>query len=256
MDPMTPGPRSLLKSASPPELSANAVHIWHVPIDCLPIAPERLAACLNEEERHRAARFVREPDRRQFTVSHAALRMILGAYLQCPPECVGLSVAAGGKPVLASPTATPCLHFNLSHSDQLALIAVALDKAVGVDVERIRTLDDMAGLVARYFSPGERIAWQAAPESDRQSAFFRCWTRKEAYLKAQGIGLYGTLERFEVSVALGNPVRLISDDDRPDATTRWQLHDVAVARGYVAACATEPGIEQLVMFDGTPQTVP
>jgi 4'-phosphopantetheinyl transferase len=232
-----------------PPLSAHTVCIWRVDLDRPHAALEELAACLIAEERQRADRFVREVDRRRFTVSHAVLRMLLGRYLNLPPEHVEMSIAPGGKPELTRASGTSCPRFNLSHSERLALIALTMDRAVGVDVEHVRPMTDVKNIVERYFAPREQAVWHVLLEQERLAAFFRCWTRKEAYLKAQGIGLSGGLDHFEVSFAPDDPVRLIRDDDRPDATTRWQLHDVAVEEGYVAACAVEREVEKILVFD-------
>jgi 4'-phosphopantetheinyl transferase len=245
----------------PPPLLPRELHVWRVELD-RPPAADVLAGRLSAEERRRAERFVREIDRRRFLVGHAALRTILGRYLDIPPHRVETVLRAGGKPELLPSQFSPrplgegpgvralaALRFNLSHSEALALIAVALDCEVGVDVEHVRPIDDVESIVKRYFAPGEQAAWRALPERERLGGFFRCWTRKEAYLKARGIGLSGGLDRFEVSLAPDEPPRLLQVADPSDAAARWQMYDVPAGQGYLAACVVEGVVEKLSLFD-------
>ena len=232
-----------------PPPSPRELQVWRVKLDQLPAALNDLAACLSAEERRRAERFVRQADRQRFTASHAALRMILGRYFDVPPEAVEIAIRAGGKPELASQRHSLTLRFNLSHSKDMALVALMQDGEVGVDVEYMRPMHDAEGIIMRYFSPGEQSTWHAQPEQERMAAFFRCWTRKEAYLKARGVGLSGGLDRFEVSLAPGEPARLVRDHDRPEAEVQWQLFDVSPGEGYMAACAAERGIKTVTVFD-------
>jgi 4'-phosphopantetheinyl transferase len=221
---------------------------------------ETLAECLSAEERRRAERFVRDIDGRRFIVSHAALRTILGRYLGIPPDRVEMTVRVGGKPELAIASPRPLgegpgvraagpLRFNLSHSEALALIALTLECEVGVDVEHVRPMSDIANIVKRYFAPGEQAAWLALPECERLAGFFRCWTRKEAYLKARGIGLSGGLDKFEVSLAPDDPPRLLHVADPNDSPARWQMHDIAAGYGYMAACVVEGAVEKVSILE-------
>jgi 4'-phosphopantetheinyl transferase len=175
--------------------------------------------------------------------------MILGQYLRVPAERIEMVSRAGGKPALALPPGGSSLRYNLSHSEGLALVALMLDREVGVDVEYVRPLSDMERIVGRYFAPGERTTWHALPEHERLAAFFRCWTRKEAYLKAQGIGLSAALDQFEVSLAPGEPARLLGGGQSQQSDTRWELYDVSPGQGYLAACAVEGRVEKLSVFD-------
>ena len=209
--------------ATVPPLSPREVHLWRIRLDHPPAAITRLAECLSPEEHQRAERFVRDEDRQRFIVSHAALRMILGQYLGVPPGQVEMVVAASGKPSLASPNLPP-LHFNLSHSEDLALVGVVLDRQIGVDVEHWRPLVDAESIVKRYFAPGERARWQALPDHERLTAFYLGWTRKEAYLKARGVGLSAGLDRFEVSLVPGESTRLVEGGDTNDSATPWQVY--------------------------------
>ncbi len=234
--------------ATVPPLSPREVHLWRIRLDHPPAAITHLAECLSPEEHRRAERFVRDEDRQRFIVSHAALRMILGQYLGVPPGQVEMVVAASGKPSLASSNLPP-LHFNLSHSEDLALVGVALDRQIGVDVEHWRPLVDAESIVKRYFAPGERARWQALPDHEQLPAFFRGWTRKEAYLKARGVGLSAGLDRFEVSLVPGESTRLVEGGEGNDSATRWQVYDISPGRGCSAACAVEGEIEKASLHD-------
>lgn len=231
-----------------PRLLPHELHVWRVDLDRPPASLECLAECLSSDERRRAERFVREIDRRRFIVSHAAVRTILGQYLGIPPERVEMAIRPGGKPELTPPPDAPPLRFNLSHSDALAMIAVVFDREVGIDVERVRPMSDMQGIVERFFAPGERAVWQTLPHDERASAFFRCWTRKEAYLKARGVGLSSGLDKFEVAFAPGEPARLLRDN-RGDFAADWHMYDLSPNSNYFAACAVERGAENLSVFD-------
>ncbi|MEX2287165.1 MAG: 4'-phosphopantetheinyl transferase superfamily protein [Planctomycetaceae bacterium] len=232
-----------------PQCSSRELHVWRVDLDHPAVAIGVLGEFLSPEERQRAARFLRDTDRQRFIVGHSALRTILGRYLGVSPGRVEITDRPDGKPqLLPSPTVSP-LRFNLSHSEGLALVAVALDREVGIDVERVRPLADVENIVERYFAPGERGKWQALPDHERLAAFFRCWTRKEAYLKACGTGLSLGLDRFEVSFAPGEPARLLWCGDANDTSAQWIVYDVSPSRSYMAACVVEVGIEMVSIYD-------
>ncbi len=230
------------------QLSPRVLNLWCIEIDrWLPVV-ERLAQYLSPEEAARSRRFLREVDRQRFVISHAAVRTILGAYLGAPPNRVELTVRVGGKPELASSPPFPPLCYNLSHSEEMAMVAVALDREVGVDIERLRPFLDIEEIVERYFAPGEQATWRELPDRERLDAFFRCWTRKEAYLKARGIGLSSGLDQVEVSFAPGETARLLRDQSLGQLSDGWQMYDVSPpGKGYMAACVVEKGIDRLTV---------
>lgn len=131
------------------------------------------------------------------------------------------------------------MQFNLSHSGEMALVAVTRLGAVGVDVEQVRPLDDMMGIAGQFFAPGERARLAEMPSPHRQRAFFDCWTRKEAYIKGIGLGLSRPLDQFEVAFAPGEPARLLSVAPDPDDVARWSLYGFNPASGYAAALAVQ-----------------
>jgi 4'-phosphopantetheinyl transferase len=196
------------------------VHVWLVPVAR---APERVAI-LGDEERERARRFRFDAARRRFVVSHVALRLILGRLTGVRPDDLRFARRCGrcgstdhGKPHLPGSLG---IDFSLAHSDGLALIAVARGRRVGVDVERVRRRADVLAVARHAFSPAERLEIESASnDEERRAAFFRCWTRKEAYLKAIGVGLAGGLDGV---VGPG-----------------WQIRSVRAPPGYLAAVAAE-----------------
>ncbi|GAA4352179.1 hypothetical protein GCM10023165_41040 [Variovorax defluvii] len=175
--------------------SSAHCRLWQVDLDATP-APQAVAS-LSESEWERARRFVFKRDRSRYIAAHAALREILGSQCGIPASMLEFQLGPFGKPVLAEGR----LHFNLSHSQSLALIAVCEHTEVGVDVELLRPMPDAEALAETYFSPAERRALAALPPEAREHAFLCCWTRKEACLKATGMGLSVDTRSFEVGVS-------------------------------------------------------
>lgn len=221
-----------VRRTGPVDLPADEVHVWRIDIggDAAGDGLETLSAA----ERARAGRFRFPADRERFVASHTALRAILASYLAAAPAALSFGESAHGKPFIEAPDAGRTLRFSLSHSGDLALVAVGLDREVGVDVERVRVLDDLDGFAARYFSPAERDALARVPSGERPRAFFEVWTLKEAYLKACGEGLLRALDAFDVTVGEAPP-RLLAVRDRPGDEARWTAHRLAPGEGYVAA---------------------
>jgi 4'-phosphopantetheinyl transferase len=180
--------------------SVSRCQLWRVDLDAV-AAPEA-AACLSNEEWGRAHRFVFARDRRRFIAAHAALRSTLSARTGIPGAFLDFTLGANGKPALVYP---PDVHFNLSHSQSVGLIAVGERDQIGVDVEVLRHMPDVDAMAAAYFTPAEQRALEATPPEERDRAFLCCWTRKEACLKAMGTGLGGVDTRsFEAGLG-GDP---------------------------------------------------
>lgn len=232
---------------APPPLRHDEVHLWRIRLD-QPGSLEAAAVHLSPDERARAARFCFVRDRRRFTGARAALRAILGAYLMEDAERIRFRLGPHGKPSIASPCGDR-LCFNLSHSGELALCAVAWERELGVDVEAVRPLPDAAAIAERYFSCAERAALRRLAPGEQLTAFFRCWTRKEAYLKALGDGLARPLDGFSVSLAPGAPPRLLSVQVDPDEVWRWSFTDPDPGSGYVAALAASGQQWQLLAWE-------
>jgi 4'-phosphopantetheinyl transferase len=192
-------------------------------------------ARLSRTERLRAARFAREPDRRRFVVARWWLRQLIGERLEVRPETVDLACAERGKPALAPPLAHSGLRFNVSHCDDLAVYAFARGREIGVDVEALRALPDADDVAARFFSPREYDAYRSLEPELRPLGFFNCWTRKEAFIKALGDGLYYPLERFDVSLAPDDPARILRVATTPGERCGWRIESFSPAAGFVAA---------------------
>jgi 4'-phosphopantetheinyl transferase len=221
-------------------LGHQDVHVWQASLALAPASVQYLEQVLAADERERAARFHFQRDRVRFVAAHGLLRVILGRYLGDEPGRLTFSLGSHGKPALSAPANAPHpLRFNLSHSHDVALYAVARSREVGVDVERIRMDQDLMQLAARFFSPGEVAALRALPESILPEAFFNCWARKEAYIKAVGEGLGLDLRAFEVSLRPGEPAALLVTRHDPREASRWALHHLTPAPGYAAALAVE-----------------
>lgn len=220
-------------------LDSDDVHVWCTFLDRPPEQRAPLWTTLAVEEKNRANRFYFEQDKNRFVVARGVLRTILGRYLNVEPAKVAFSYGEYGKPEVAPAFASDYLCFNVSHSDGIALYAVSWRYRLGIDVERIRPVDDAAQIAARFFSPWENAAFAAVPDPQKPQAFFNCWTRKEAYIKAIGEGLSCPLNAFDVSLAPDEPARLLRIRGSEAAAGRWSLYALAPAPGYTAAVAIE-----------------
>jgi 4'-phosphopantetheinyl transferase len=186
-------------------------------------------------------------DRRRFALRRSALRRILGAYLERSPADVAIVLAARSKPELACP-GDPPLRFNVSHSGEIALVGVTRGADLGVDVEVIRAMADRDSVARQVFSPAEREEYESLADEDRTAGFFNGWTRKEAFLKAQGEGLFGDLSGFDVTLAPGRPPRLLRVGAAPDEAERWRLVSFEPEPGAVGAAALRAAECRLVAW--------
>lgn len=218
------------------------VTLWRLPLERPPAELERLAGLLSAEERRRAERLRPPGAWRRFVAAHGALREILAAALGVEPAALGFAVGPWGKPELAAPFATADLHFNLSHSGELALLAIATGRPVGVDLERLRPVPRAAELAERYFAAAERADLAEVLGSPAgPTAFFNCWTRKEAFVKAQGQGLAWPLDSFAVTCLPGRSARLVWCAGGDAEAERWDLNAVELGEGYVGAVVVGRG---------------
>ena len=227
---------------SPPErlnLGSNAVHVWRVSLDQSPSQIGLFQNTLDDDERSRADRFYFSRDRECFIVARGILRAILGRYLNKAPESLSFSYSTHGKPALVSDSDADAIRFNLSHSHGAALYAVTRGREIGIDLEFIRCDLEAEQIAERFFSHSEIEALRALPPSLRKYAFFLCWTRKEAYIKARGEGLSLPLDQFDVSLIPGEPAALLSTQSDSDEALRWSLRNLTPASGYAAALATK-----------------
>jgi 4'-phosphopantetheinyl transferase len=192
-------------------------------------------ALLDDAERARATRFVRPPDRQRFVLAHAALRLFLARCLDIQPTAVRYANGVHGKPHLGP--GLPPLEFNLSHSGGLGVVAVTQDRSVGVDVEQLRDVPDALSIADTHFSSAERAVLRSLPRVEQRGAFFRCWTRKEAVIKATGEGLSRALDSFDVDLTPGATSALKRFDCRPGEESGLSLRDLPASPGHAAAGA-------------------
>jgi 4'-phosphopantetheinyl transferase len=224
-------------------LNTNDVHVCCTFLDRPREQRNALWLTLAPEEKVRAGRFYFERDKHRFIVARGVLRALLGRYLEVPPEEVAFTYGEHGKPEVAPASAG--LQFNLSHTQGVALYAVGRGRLLGVDVEQIRPLDDATKIAGRFFSSWENVAFRAVPDPQKPTAFFNCWTRKEAYIKAIGEGLSCPLDAFDVSLAPGEPARLLRIRGSEAAAGRWSLYALSPAADYVGALVVEGGDSRL-----------
>ena len=222
-----------------PRLTSGDVDVWSVQLDCSPAYVAVLLHALSDDERERAGRFYFERDQRRFICARGTLRRLLAAYLDVEARDLTFSYGPNGKPALSG-RFERALTFNVSHSQELALVAIARDVEMGVDVEAVRSMDDADDIASRFFSPRESAQLRALPVAVRTGAFFACWTRKEAYLKALGSGLAKPLDEFDVAFAPGETAALFVHGDELE-TARWSIRELAPAPGYTGALVTERG---------------
>jgi len=220
-------------------LGSGAVHVWRACLDQSPLQVDKFQITLDDDERSRACRFYFSRDRQRFIVARGILRSILAGYLGRIPSSISLTYGSHGKPALASESGADAIRFNVSHSHGMALYALTRGREVGVDLEFIRRDVKAEQIAGQCFSHSEIIALQALPLSVRDDAFFLCWTRKEAYIKARGAGLSMPLDQFDVSLIPGEPAALLNTQPDSDEALRWSLMNLTPACGYAAALAVE-----------------
>ena len=230
-------------------LEATDLHVWSALLDQPEVIVRRLRETLSPDEQVRAARYHFERDRRRFIIARGVLRSISGVYLNTPPNELAFEYGVRGKPALSPVPDGKPLCFNMSHSHELALYVFARHSRLGVDVEyALRDVNDADQLAERFFSANENAAYRALPAGEKRTAFFRCWTRKEAYIKAIGEGLSQPLNRFDVSLALGQPPAILNIDGDPWAAQRWSIFHLEPETDYVGAIAIEGHSWQLTCW--------
>lgn len=222
-----------------PLLLPGQVHIWCADQARLQPHLATLHHWLSPDETTRASRFVFEHLRRYFAANRGLLRLLLSRYVGASPEQLQFTYNEQGKPALESPQTSPALHFNLSHSGQLMLVAVALNHSPGVDVEAERPMPDMHKLAGRFFTPTEAQRLQNTPPPQQARTFFQHWVQKEAFIKAIGQGLSFPTTGFEISISPDAAPRLVSIRGETAAARGWGLAELRPAPGYVGGLAVE-----------------
>jgi 4'-phosphopantetheinyl transferase len=213
----------------------RAVHVWSVWLDAPAAVNLEYRDLLSPAEIARADRFVFEHLTRSYELSHGALRLLLAHSLNCRPQAVEFNYGPRGKPFLQGDSR---IRFNMAHSGQLALYAFTLDVEIGVDVEEMRDVPDIEQIAAHYFCQAEAAELKATGGGKPAiQAFFRCWTRKEAYIKAVGDGLYIPLDQFQVTLGADAPAKFVHSGNEPSVAAHWTLQHLDPAPNYVGALA-------------------
>jgi 4'-phosphopantetheinyl transferase len=227
----------------PPPIDNNQVHVWTLDLQ---LPPDQLAVShnlLNTTERERAARFHFDRDRNHFIAARGQLRTVLGRYTGVLPARIAFTYGDHGKPYLAGNLDS--LQFNLSHSHHLALLAVTRHHEIGVDIEYLDREVSVSEIAKRFFSQRESGQLLSLHPTAQRPAFFRCWTRKEAFLKAKGMGITFGLDQFSVSLHPEEKAQLLETPYDPEEAAQWTLVHLEPAPGYVGAIAATESVTRV-----------
>lgn len=244
-----PSPTVWREISEIPPVAPREIHVWRINLVRPPAEIARLKNILSDHEKKQAARFHFAHDQRRFIVRRAVLRQLPANQLGLAPKEIKIDSATFQKPKIAAAQNSQRLKFSTSHSGDWALIALAQNCEVGVDVEQHRPLPDAAGLVENFFSDWEIAEFTRLPEPTRTEGFFNCWTRKEAFVKALGLGLAYPLKEFSVTLAPGQPAALMKVSDDANAREKWCMTSLDVAPAHAAALVFEAGSSAIRCFE-------
>lgn len=233
------------RSPSRPILKFGQAHVWRVDLSEMLPQVGSLLPLLTQEERQRGERLVSTRLRQRFFISHAILRLILSTYLEESPEEIQFKKATHGKPSLDGYP----LQFNMTHSEDVALYVITSNTEVGIDVEYLKRMHDMDALVKRFFSKRENKEYQSFIGVERRLAFYRAWTRKEAYLKATGQGLSYPLDHFDVSLAADGMRCLLRINDSDEEASAWTVFSFEPFQDYLASIALKAPLDELTTYE-------
>jgi len=224
-------------------LAEGVAHVWRLRLDAPHLNAALFRPLLNSEECARADRYRFDLNRNQFTSARGVLRTLLARYTGAEKTAIEFQFSTHGKPALDPNSCDHPITFNVSHSGAMALIGFTIKNAIGVDVEEIERTVSEEKIADRYFSPDEVARLNGLPNHDQSAGFFRCWTRKEAFIKAHGDGLSLPLDSFSVTFGEGEPPQLVRFDREP-GPSGWNLAAPDMGDGYVgAACVASPATE-------------
>ncbi len=228
-------------------LDEQTIHIWTIPINSSEFVAARLFDHISPEEQQRSERFAFAHLKRAFVLTHGALRILLAKYIGERPRDIQFTYGQYGKPSVPNARS---IHFNISHSGYIASFAFTQGLEIGIDVEQLRVLSDMDDIARRFFSADEVADLLSLPSELRRLAFFLCWTRKEAYIKAIGGGLSIPLDSFRVTLIPGQPPSLMHPGEKRFSNSIWTLTDIELAPPYAGAGAVAyPGIERTLQLN-------
>ena len=225
-------PSIWLRPPESPSLEAGEVHVWRMELEQPQDVLEKFRSTLEADELQRASRFHFDKHRNNFVAARGFLRRVLSRYLDAKPETLRFSYGEYGKPALDA-----TLHFNMSHSHGLALLAITEGRQIGVDVEHVRADFATEDIARHFFSHSEVESFGRLQKEEQVAAFFRCWTRKEAFIKATGRGLSQPLDAFDVTLAPGVAAELLRVEE--DEASRWSMSDIDVGEDYAGALVVE-----------------
>jgi 4'-phosphopantetheinyl transferase len=239
-----------VQDVSPQPLLSDEIHLWEFP---LAISGSAIAGCrdlLSDDELTRAARFRFEKDSSKFIAARSSLRAILSGYTNLPAKDLRFAYTKYGKPSLApnpSDLHPSDLRFNLSHAGERGILGVVRGREIGVDIEAMRENVECEQLAERFFSEHERQTLRSLPSDQKIRAFFRCWTCKEALLKAEGVGLSRSLDSFDIDMS-SSPAQILATRPDPAEAGRWRLFELEAPSGYAAAVVVEGTVEAIRVF--------
>jgi 4'-phosphopantetheinyl transferase len=218
-------------------LAVSQVELWWFSLSVDDHTLASLIALLSPTEMARANRFRFDHHRRRYQIAHGVLRILLANHLHCSPAAIAFTYSERGKPAIADHCQPQGLQFNLSHSENLAIVGISCDRLIGVDVEYVRDMDNLDSLVKRFFCAEEYQYFQQAPPQEQQQIFFQLWTAKEAYLKATGAGLAGGLDQVQLSLS---PLKFQSLPGNIENLKDWDLFSCELLSNYQAAITVSP----------------
>jgi 4'-phosphopantetheinyl transferase len=222
-------------SPEEPSLPHNEVQVWCASLNRPKSQLLSFFSILTKGEQERASRFYFERDRDHYIAARGILRTLIGRYLQLSPGQVEFVYGEFGKPELSAKMPADGLQFNISHAQGVGLFGFTRGRDIGVDVEQIRPLEDAEEVAERFFSANENEMFAAVSEDQKPEAFFNCWTRKEAFIKAIGEGLSCPLDSFDVTLKPGEKAQLLRIDGSTEAAARWMLCSLSPGSDYVGA---------------------
>ena len=234
--------------ASSPDLAVGQVHVWRISLKQPEPIYQILSDSLTSDEITRANRFRFDEGRRRFVVGRGILRSILAGYVGTKPQEIRFQYGPQGKPSLEKKYESTGLYFNLAHTRDLAVCACTRQCEIGVDVEHIHPVDEIDRIARRIFSEGDYLAWNHLPDELRLTAFYRCWTQKEALIKAMGLGLSQPMSQLSVSMLSDEPASLLSLNGDRECAGDWSLHGFVPETGTIAAFALKTRHWQVACF--------